>query len=122
MSDTIHEIQVTLIVNMADAKILKAEAEFLRQPDDMCKETAIIMEKLVGISLSNGIIKNAKEVIGGSCGCTHLVDLVIEAAKAFLQGNYMIRIQDFKDMEEAKEALTKELEGNCWYYSRYLRE
>lgn len=122
MCDSYHEIIVTLKVNISDANIIEASAQFLRQPNLMCKETAKFIEKLVGVSLGKGITKNAIALIGGNSGCTHIVDLVLESAKAFVQGKFTKQFDDIGDREKAMGFINKQLEGTCWFHARHLRE
>ena len=122
MTDTYHEIIVTLKVNISDSNIIEASAQFLRQPDVMCKETAKFIEKLVGVSLGRGITKNAIALIGGTSGCTHIVDMVLESAKAFVQGKFTKQFNDIGDREKAIGFINKQLEGTCWYHARHQRE
>jgi len=117
MCDSFHEITVTLTVSLPDGIIQEAKGEFVRQPDDMCRQTAVLLAKLQGVVLGKGIFKAASRVLGGSSGCTHLVDLVMEAAKALLQGKFVIRFRGLNDFEDAKEMLSKELAGTCLFYS-----
>lgn len=121
MCDSFHEITLILKVNIEDGVIKSAEVQFLRQPDEICKETSKLAGTLVGLRLDKGIKKTANEHIGGSSGCTHLVDLVLEAAKAFIQGRFRKHFEDVGDREQAREELSKKLEGTCWFHSRNLR-
>lgn len=118
MCDSYHEITVVLTVNISDGMIQEAGAEFVRMPDMMCRQTACMMEKLVGVTLGKGITKTARQLVGGRWGCTHLVDLVVEAAKAFLQGQYTIRFRDLNNFQDAKDTVSRELAGTCLYHTR----
>ena len=121
MCDSFHEITLILLVNIEEATIKYAEVQFLRQPDQICKETSKLAGTLIGLRLDKGIKKTANENIGGSAGCTHLVDLVLEAAKAFIQGRFRKHFEDVGDSEQAREDLGKKLEGTCWFHSRNSR-
>lgn len=121
MCDSFHDITVILTVSLPDGIIQEAKGKFVHQPDEMCTETAVLLNKLKGVTLGKGIFKTASQVLGGSTGCTHLVDLVMEAAKAFLQGNFVIRFRGLNDFEEAKEMVSKELAGTCLFHSHNIR-
>ena len=122
MCDSFHEITVFLTVNLPDGIIQEARAEFVRKPDEICGQTVELMDRLQGLTLGKGIIKNASRLIGGGSGCTHLVDLVVEAAKAFLQASFVIRFRNLSSFEEAKEMVTDDLAGTCLFHSRHGRE
>ena len=118
MCDTFHEISIELVVDVMNDEIKAAHAEFLRQPNIICTETAGLIQKLVGVKLSRGITKNANELIGGPSGCTHLADLVLEAAKAYIQGKFRKQFEDAESIEKAREELHQALRGTCWYHTR----
>lgn len=122
MCDSFHEITVILTVSMPEGIIKEVRGDFVRLPDEMCKETAVLLAKLQGVTLGKGIFKIASRLLGGSNGCTHLVDLVMEAAKAFLQGNFVIRFRGLNDFEDAKGIVSKELAGTCLFHSHNIRK
>ncbi|MGI6064943.1 MAG: DUF2889 domain-containing protein [Bacillota bacterium] len=122
MCDSFHEITVILMVSLPDGIIQEARAEIVRLPDKICQQTTELLTNLRGVTLGKGIIKNATRLIGGSSGCTHLVDLVVEAAKAFLQGSFVIRFRNLSDFEEAKKMVGRDLAGTCLLHSQHGRE
>lgn len=121
MCDTFHEINMVMLVDLNKAIVMDAKVEFLRQPDAICTETAKLADKLIGLNLGPGLTKRVKEVVGGPSGCTHLMDLVLEAAKSFLQGKFRIEFEAIQDRNEARKDLDRKLQGNCWYHTRHMR-
>ncbi len=51
------------------------------------------MQKVVGLRIQRGIHKNLVDALGHADGCTHLVDLTMEAAR--LSANVMLGFTQF---------------------------
>lgn len=122
MCDTHHDISVALLVQLPEGKILDASAEFLRGPDPMCSQTADQMSGLVGVILGTGIRKNAIRILSGPTGCMHLADLVIEGAKALVQGDFTMNLQNYDNFEEFKKVLSQEMDGMCYYHTEHAKK
>ena len=121
MCDTFHEIDMVLYVDLNDTIIKEAKIQFIRQPDIICKETAKLADVLVGLSMGPGLTQKVKELLGGPSGCTHLMDLTLEAARAFMQGKFKMEFEVVGDHDKAKKELEKKLAGNCWFHTKHLR-
>lgn len=122
LCDTYHHIAIAATVRLPDAKILAAQAEFIRIPDEMCKETGALMSKLEGLILGRGIRKNASRIFSGPAGCVHLNELVVAAAEGLAQGILTIRCRSYEDFENAKDAFTDEMAGKCYFHTENAKK
>ncbi|MFZ5643509.1 MAG: DUF2889 domain-containing protein [Bacillota bacterium] len=85
--DTIHEIELSVILDIEKREILKASAIFLRAPYIFCSEAAEQAVNLAGLKIDQKKISAAiSELVGGPQGCSQLFDLTLEAVKAINQG------------------------------------
>ncbi|MGI5882813.1 MAG: DUF2889 domain-containing protein [Dethiobacteria bacterium] len=85
LSDSFHEMALSMhVLNSPDYPYLLKEAtgNFLRFPNPICGEAAPKLEELVGMQLLPGNRKKIISELTGPEGCSHLCDLVIEAARA----------------------------------------
>jgi len=118
--DTIHEIELLIILDLEKREILKASAVLLRAPYSFCSETAKRAANLAGLKIDQKKISSAiNELVGGPQGCSHLYDLSMEAVKAirqslkaFTPGNKEERIDYFDSLHH----------GTCHAHSHSLEE
>ncbi|MDA8233433.1 MAG: DUF2889 domain-containing protein [Clostridia bacterium] len=79
LMDSFHEMTLSLNLDQ-DYQIQKASASMLRCPDAVCREALARVPGLEGMDLTTGELKRYHEKCGGSTGCTHIGQLVQEAA------------------------------------------
>lgn len=79
--DSFHELALQLKLNNAGL-VTEASGNFLRAPGHICGENNQHLNKLKGICLSTMGKREVADLAGGSEGCSHLVELIYEAAKA----------------------------------------
>jgi hypothetical protein len=90
LRDHIHDITVELSAIYPQGTILSARADIQLAPyGDICSETERLMESLVGLKIEPGLNRDVARLLGGPQGCTHLVDMVMDLAKAFFQINFI---------------------------------
>ncbi len=88
--DHIHGITVEMRATYPEGEILSAAASIEKAPyGAICKETESLMDALVGVRIEPGMNRKVGRLLGGPQGCTHLVDMVMDLAKAFFQINFM---------------------------------
>lgn len=80
--DSFHELEILLTLDRTNMQVLNAGGCFLRAPNEICFETSVMITGLKGVSLSEPCKKTIAGIVGGTDGCSHLVDLVYGAAKA----------------------------------------
>lgn len=79
--DSFHEIAIKLLVDY-DKTILASRASLPRVPDLICSESINHFQKINGKKLSSQNIRELVGLAGGSWGCAHLGDLVVEGARS----------------------------------------
>jgi len=85
LSDSFHEMALSLSVsNSSDPPyyIEEAKGNYLRFPNPACREAAEKLQELEGMHLLPDNKKQIISVLTGPEGCSHLSDLVIEAARS----------------------------------------
>ena len=79
VEDTFLAAEVRLIVKIPEMEIASAEGEISRSFNSQCPEAVTLLKRVEGLSISTGLIRNVKGLVGGSEGCPRLADLVLEA-------------------------------------------
>jgi len=75
--DSFHEINVCLTLD--GQKVIKNyHGQFLRAPDQVCFENTSHLNALIGTNFRKLSKRDIGQQIGGSQGCSHLVDLVYD--------------------------------------------
>lgn len=85
LSDSFHEMALSLSVsNSSDPpySIEEATGNYLRFPNPVCREAAAKLQELEGMNLLPDNKKQIISALTGPEGCSHLSDLVIEAARS----------------------------------------
>ncbi len=93
--DLNHNIRVELVVDTGSKKILKAEAQMVKSPFSVCAQTLKKIDDVVGLKIERGIHQRLVDVLGHSDGCTHLVDLTMEAVR--LSANVLLGFTRFDE-------------------------
>ncbi len=79
--DLSHSIHATLKINLNTQEIVDAEAKMMRVPFSACHLAENNLKKLTGLKIQRGINKQIAMIIGGSTGCTHLVEILQSALR-----------------------------------------
>ncbi len=95
MLDLNHHIRVSLTIDLVTEKIVAAEARMVKVPYDICQLTLTNITKIVGMKIERGINKRIVRALGRAEGCTHMVDLSMEAVR--LSANVMIGLTKVGD-------------------------
>ena len=93
--DLNHNIRVELTVDIELKKIVKARAHMVKSPFEICQLTLKKIENVVGIKIERGVHKKLVDALGHSDGCTHLVDLTMEAVR--LSANVLLGFTRFDE-------------------------
>jgi len=73
-ADTFHEIHLAVSFSQC-GQIENISGTFLRSPSKMCCGSEKILNNLVGKNLSKMTKKEIAEFVGGSSGCTHILEM-----------------------------------------------
>ncbi len=93
-------ITIDLELNIHDAVAVQDFA-----PYRMCPTITPSFSKLIGLNLGKGFTKAVRELVGGTKGCVHLVDLLGPMATTAYQTLDEIRYADFQQREQRGEAV-----------------
>jgi len=110
----IHHMVIRWLVNMSIFKIEDVEAEMPTAPYDECSETLNRVSLLKGVGITRGFTLKTKELIGGSIGCTHLLELLTAMAPATLQGYAAYHSQKPSGFESERNTILQFLVNSCY--------
>ena len=91
VGDFMHRMSLTLTIDN-DYTIQDVRASTLQAPWTMCGGTDDAYRKLVGLRIGPGFTQRMKELLGGVQGCTHVTELVAQAANTYMQASWPDRI------------------------------
>lgn len=95
MLDLNHHIVVELTIDLQSEMITDANAQMTKVPYGICQFTLSNIKKVIGMKIERGIQKQLIDALGHSDGCTHLVDLAMEAIR--LSANVMLGLTKVGD-------------------------
>lgn len=81
--DSYHELTVRIATDR-NGVINNCSGNYLRAPDQICFESAELLDSLLGKNLTDLTKKVVARDLGGSMGCNHLVDLVFDISRAIV--------------------------------------
>lgn len=82
--EPLHEMSVRLTMDL-DMLIHGVEAVSDHTPFSICGEAAAAMNRLVGLRIRPGWLRQVRERVGASAGCTHLIEMLRPLATAAYQ-------------------------------------
>ncbi len=88
MLDLNHHIRVELTIDLREETIVDAQAQMTKVPHSICHLTLNNIRKIVGLRIQRGIQRELADRLGHADGCTHMVDLAMEAVR--LSANVMV--------------------------------
>jgi hypothetical protein len=87
-----HSMSLRLTVD-ADFLIRDVRVATLTAPWAECGGTDEAYRKLIGLRIGPGFSQRMKQLVGGVEGCTHVTELVAQAANTYMQGSWPDRIR-----------------------------
>jgi hypothetical protein len=94
--EPLHEMWIRLTVD-TDLNVHDAEAVTDHGPYSICGDIAPAFKKLKGLSIKSGWTLKTRELLGGTKGCTHLLELLGPIATTAFQTVYASRVKRDKD-------------------------
>lgn len=91
--EPVHHLTVCVTLNDAFT-IRNVHTEMTTTPFQLCKQVPPRMNRIVGITIGKGWIKQVQEVLGGTQGCTHLIEMLKVIATTAYQTIHPYRIKD----------------------------
>ncbi len=76
--DPYHLIRFNMHIEPQSKLIVHAKSEFANNPHGQCPIVSIKAAMLIGLKIERGIVKEVTHRIGGSDGCVHLRELILE--------------------------------------------
>jgi len=104
--DLNHNMRVDLVVEVSTKTILDAKCQMIKTPFRVCAVTKSLIDQMVGMKIERGITRNIRPVLGGSSGCTHLYELVVEALR--MSSNVMMGFATGDELEWRERKITDE--------------
>jgi hypothetical protein len=89
MEDRVHKMEVELDIDLPGMVIRGIRGRMPRVPREECRKALPTLQKAVGLEIKRGLSVKMEETIGGSIGCSHMTNLVMEACYCSFQGHYM---------------------------------
>ncbi len=85
--EPIHEMWIRLTVDL-NLNVVDVEAKTVWGPYTICGDITPNFQRLKGLTIKNGWTKKTRELLGGTHGCTHLVELLGPVATTAFQTVY----------------------------------
>ena len=102
----LHEMWIRLTIDdHLTVRAVEAVTEY--GPFKICGDIAPAFKKLEGLSIGPGWKKKVKELLGGTQGCTHIVELLGPVATTAFQTMYSRRERDRRAAEAKDETKPK---------------
>ncbi len=93
--DLNHNLRVELTVDVATKVIVDVKAHMVKSPFTICQRTLDKIRGVVGMKIERGIHNKLVDALGHADGCTHLVDLSMEAVR--LSANVLLGFTRFDE-------------------------
>jgi hypothetical protein len=122
--DTYHLIRLNIHLEPGTRTIVAAKCEYTNYPHTLCASLENKATSLVGLRIIRGITKEVLKRTGGSDGCVHLRELVLDTvnfAATVLMGydagfGLMSREFNIQDEKQKFEMSRKILKNTCYVY------
>ncbi|MCC7548623.1 MAG: DUF2889 domain-containing protein [Burkholderiales bacterium] len=88
----LHDMWIRLTVD-TDLNVLDAQAVIDNGPYGICGDIAPAFSRLKGLSIRSGWSRRTRELLGGTRGCTHLLELLGPMATTAFQTVYAARVE-----------------------------
>ena len=89
--ELIHHLSLCVVID-DDYQIRDVAAKTLAAPWAACSDIAADYRKLIGLRIGPGFTRAVREVLGGTLGCTHLTDLLVQVGNTYMQASYPDRL------------------------------
>ena len=85
-----HEMRVRLLID-AQLNIHDIVARTLKAPYTQCREISPSYGALKGLNLGKGFMKQVRQLLGGTAGCTHMTELLSPTVTTAIQTVWHVR-------------------------------
>ena len=114
----VHDMWMRLTVD-DDLVVRAVEAVTDASPYEICPAVTVNYQRLVGLSIRPGFMPKVREVLGGTQGCTHLVELLGPLATTAFQTifPYRSRLRKEGERDPAKPVKRPTLLETCYAFA-----
>lgn len=114
VTDTLVEAAIKMRVRLPDLEISEIHAEVLRGLHSVCKDSTVLVAKVVGVRIGPGLRKIIGGLVGGDRGCGELAQGVLECCNAVILHFTVPQLRgvDAGTEEERRERLRAMLRSN----------
>jgi hypothetical protein len=84
LTDDLLKAEIKIVVQPPDLEIMEAEARLERFPPLSCRDASEMIKKVEGVSIGSGLRKILAGLLGGTSGCSLLMDAVLESSNAVI--------------------------------------
>ncbi len=116
--DDRHHILAILKFDYEEEEVIEIiKVEWIKSPYVYCSDIKDIIHRIIALKVKPGSSSFINKNLGGSSGCIHLAEVIVQIFKCFYQAVH--RIEDLKlDTEEEKKIRKfKVLRNSCYAYS-----
>lgn len=86
-----HSMSLSLVID-DDYVVRDVKAQTMKAPWPVCGSTDAAYRGLIGLRINDGFSRKVREILGGVQGCTHVTELVTQAANTYMQASWPDRI------------------------------
>ena len=107
-----HVHNLTVCVTLDDSFTIRdVNAVMEATPFQLCKQVPPRMKKIVGITIGKGWIKQVLELLGGTQGCTHFIEMLKIIATTAYQTIHPYRIKDTQGPKIIHPSIVDQCQG-----------
>lgn len=119
MTDSFHHIEFKFQIFMPHFKVESADINMIRVPLPQCKEAENFEQDLIGLVIEPGFRKKVISILGGSGGCSNLVDMALISLPLIVNANALNNYFSGKiSKEEYFDTSKKFLNNHCLAFSK----
>ena len=90
LQDEVHDVRIEVEILHPALEIVAARAEMRSGPfTEVCRMPHPVVERLVGMTIGRGFVREAKKIVSGPRGCHRLSELIVEIAQAAYQLHFV---------------------------------
>ncbi len=122
--DLHHNMFFEMEIDIYSKEIKSVKADMVKVPYPDCKDALEDLQKIVGLKLERGLFKNLAEILGRNTGCTHMLEIAMNASRTASYTILTILSEGkmWKDImasdEEKFEVVRTYLDNSCIMFKR----
>jgi hypothetical protein len=111
--EEIHSYQIRLEAELPELTVVSVDVQPGYLPFPACPAAAAAAGRLIGLRLTDGFRRGAIDALGGTDGCTHLLNLVLAIANQLVVANYLRSRVDPESTPESRQRREKMVDACC---------